>query len=473
MRRALALFGLLALLVAGCGGSTAATGSVPGSASLAPADSLAYVTLVTDEGSSQWQKADRLLSLFPGARESLVGAVERALSDEELTWEGDVAPALGPEVVVVVLASQQPIVLTKPDSEAKLSALLGTAGEQSVHTRVADGWTAIAEEQSHLAAYTEAVGRGTLERDAGFVSSFEGLPEEALARAWVDAAALSRDVQSLVEGAGSELDLGLDSLSAAVSTEDDGIFLGVVFEGPEGTGTTSYEPKLFGRVPGDAVAALSFGGTQGALDRIQSSVDVDAISGQLEDLLGISLDGIVDALSGEGVLYVRDGGGSIPEVTLVLAPPDPDDTYAMLEKLGARVADEGGGEVSTTTEDGLAVTVIAMGDLSLRYARLDSETVIVTTGTTAIRTFRGDDEKLVDTSAFESAATRVELGDRTRGFVYVDIDGLVPFVEGLVGADAVPSDAREILGNLDSVILQTEGDGDITRATGFVRVTGA
>ena len=43
---------------------------------------------------------------------------------------------------------------------------------------------------------------------------------------------------------------------------------------------THYEPELFDRVPADAVAALSFGGTQGILDRVQGTIDVDEISEQ-------------------------------------------------------------------------------------------------------------------------------------------------------------------------------------------------
>jgi hypothetical protein len=44
------------------------------------------------------------------------------------------------------------------------------------------------------------------------------------------------------------------------------------------------------------VAALSFGGTQGLLDRVEGAVDVDEISSALEETVGVSLDGVLDAL---------------------------------------------------------------------------------------------------------------------------------------------------------------------------------
>ena len=99
------------------------------------------------------------------------------------------------------------------------------------------------------------------------------------------------------------------------------------------------------------------------------------------------------------------------------------------------------------------------------------DSVMVTTGPTGIADFLGDGPKLVDDDAFTNAADRVELGDRTRGFAYVDIDGLVPLVESLAGPDAVPAEARDVLGTLDSLILQGSGDGETTTLSGFLRVT--
>ena len=47
-----------------------------------------------------------------------------------LDWETDVAPALGPEVVLVVTADTRMIVLLEPESEAKLDALLAKTGAE-------------------------------------------------------------------------------------------------------------------------------------------------------------------------------------------------------------------------------------------------------------------------------------------------------------------------------------------------------
>ena len=77
------LTGLVALLatalVTGCGASQQAAGA-PESAELVPSDALAYVAITSDEGSEQWQRAERLLDVFPLARDALTGAIRDGLA---------------------------------------------------------------------------------------------------------------------------------------------------------------------------------------------------------------------------------------------------------------------------------------------------------------------------------------------------------------------------------------------------------
>jgi Protein of unknown function (DUF3352) len=473
------------LVAAGCGGAenAAAVGAIPASASLAPADAAAFVTLNTDESSAQWKKADKILSLFPSARTGLTGAVADALSENGVTWADDVAPALGPEVVVVVTADKKPIFLTKPDDEAKLKALLGKSDQSTVLGEV-DGWAAVAETQGELDAYAAAVERGTLETVDAFTQAMGALPEEALARGWVDVTSVSEAIPGAIPGAGvgdilpqspsGSFDLGVESLSAAVSAEDDGVFLSIGVKTPKSIGNTHYEPKLFAKVPADAVAALSFGGSQGLFDSFRDKANLDGLSEQLDSVAGVSLESLFDAFSGEGLLYVRKGG-ELPEVTAVLSPRDAGKTFETIDTLLHTVAEEGDGTVTTGTEDGVAVSRLTIQGVTVSYGKLDDDTVIVSTGEEAIAAFRSGDDKLVDTDSFKQAADRVALSDKpTTGFVYVDIDGLIPFIEGLGGPDDIfATDAREVLKSLDSFILSGSSDGDLIQVSGFVRVNAA
>jgi hypothetical protein len=456
------------LAAAGCAAPTGGTGSVPESAAQAPANAVGFVTLVTDDSSEQWRNADRLLDLFPDARSALVDELRTELAKEDLTWEDDVAPALGDELVVVVTEARKPVVLVQPESAEALTALIARSDDPIVQGPVSD-WTALAETQAQLDAYRAAVARGTLDGVDSFSEAMSELPAEALVRGWADLKALTRDLAAALEQSGVEDELGVDWLAAAVAAEEDGVHLSMGVRTPGGNGS-SYEPELFDRVPADAVAALSFGGTEGTLDRIEGTVDVGAISSALEETVGVSLDGLLDALSGEGLLYVREGGGDVPEVTLVLAPPDVSKVFDTVDRLAHTLAEQAGAEVRIRTDGALTLHELTAEGVTVTYARVD-DSVIVTTNPSGIADFLGDGPKLADDGAFTSAAEQVELGDRTRGFAYVDIDGLIPFVEGLGGVELFATEAREVLGALDSFILQANGDGDTTTLSGFLRVT--
>jgi hypothetical protein len=461
----LALAAAVGLVAAGCGGVAEQTGAVPDSASLAPADALVYATLTTDETSDQWDKAEALLERIPGARDGLTGATSSL--GQGVDWTHDVAPALGPEVMVVVTGEGKTIALTQPDDESKLDALIAKSDTPLVHAPV-EGWTAVAEKQADLDAYRESLARGTLADDDRLHAGFAALPDEALARVWVDVAALAPQLIPRIPGKASpDLDVGLDWLSAGVAADDDGVKLAVGTRTPGANGT-EYEPKLFADVPADAVAALSFGGTQKMVDELEKRIPLGDIADQVENLTGVSVGGVLDAFSGEGVVYVRPGD-TAPEVTLVLAPPDADKVWTTVDRLAHSLAEQSHTPVRTETENGTEVHVVAAHGTTVRYARLDGGRIIVTTGARGIEGFAGGGEKLSSSDAFRRAAEEVDLGERTGGFLYVDLDGLLPLVESASGG-AVPSDAGSALEQLDSLILQSSGGGETTSLRGFLRL---
>jgi hypothetical protein len=450
----------------GCGGKAEPAGEVPASASLAPKDALAFATVTTDASSDQWQKASDLLDRLPGTTDGLTSELTSSLAEQNLTWQDDVEPALGPEVVLVVTADEKPIVLTQPDDADALAALLAKSDEPAA-TATVEGWTAIAEGQPDLTAYETALAQGTLANDDALAAGFEALPAEALARAWVDVAALTPRLQQQLGQASQDLDLGLDWVAAAVAAQEDGVRLAVGVRTPGGNGT-EYEPKLLQRVPGDAVALLSFGGTQKVVDQIERRIPLSGIADEVEKATGVSVGGLLDAFSGEGVLYVR-AAGTAPEVTLALTPPDPDKVYATVDRLAHTLAEGSGTTVRTVTEDDREVSLVEADGATVRYARLDGDTVVATTGLTGIRDFAADGDKLESSDAYERAADAVGLGDRTGGFLYVDIDGLLPVVESLTGGALSPDDRRTIQ-QLDAFVLESSGGGETTTLTGFLQL---
>lgn len=454
----------VAPVLSGCG---AAPAHVPEAAGLAPADAVVFGLARIDSESSQWKTAEAVLERIPGLRDGLVTGIERELASESLDWGEDVAPALGDEIVLVVTAGLRPLVLVQPDSEEKLAALLARSDEEPVRADV-EGYVALAEKEADLAEYRAALERGTIEGEEAFVAGLEALPEESLGLVWVDLEVLTKELSTFVQQATQdELDLGLEWLSAALSAEEDGLLVAIGARSP-GAGDTHYEPELFRRVPAGAVAALSFGGTQSTLDRIQGRIDLDDLSRSIEELTGVSLDGILEALSGEGVLYV-EAGETLPEVTLALAPPDPAATWSTVDRLVRRLAADAGVEVTTTIENGLEVSVLAVDEVTIRYARLDPDTIVVTTGDDALAELQGEGPKLADSDGFRRAAEDVDLEARTKGFLYLDVDAMLPVLEGLAGG-SIPTEVRDGLEAVDSIVFQASGEGDTTLVSGFVRV---
>ena len=124
--RAAALLAL-AFGVAGCGAKNEASSTVPSGADFAPASSVVYVTGITDPSSDQWQKADELLSHFPG-RAKLLAELQEDLAKDGLTWEGDLKPALGDDLNLALLsykdADHNYVFFTKPKDEAKFNEVL-------------------------------------------------------------------------------------------------------------------------------------------------------------------------------------------------------------------------------------------------------------------------------------------------------------------------------------------------------------
>ena len=125
--------------------------------------------------------------------------------------------------------------------------------------------------------------------------------------------------------------------------------------------------------------------------------------------------------------------------------------------------------VTIATENGIEVRRLSGDDVTISYARLDDGTLIATTGAEGIRLFTADGDKLVDADAYTRAAEDVGLEERTKGFVFLDVDGLLALIDDVSNA-AVPPEAREPIESLDSFILQASGDGDTTRVSGFLRL---
>src|SRR5581483_10695282 len=266
---------------------------------------------------------------LPGGRNALDEALAQ-IGGAKLDFDTDVQPALGDTLVVVVpRGAKRPVALVRPEDEGKLRALLARTRRPAATAQV-HGWTAIATTRAELGAYTAALASGTLADSPRFSALARDLPEEALARGWVDGAGLAALAGSAAGWAAGAT--GLGAAPFAVSASEGA--LRIAGSSEMTAGVTLYAPTLLRRVPADALLAVSFHGGRQLVSQLRGAARA------LERQLGVSLADLGAALDGEGVLYARPGA-PLPEVTLAVRPSDPARAEATLSALAAKLSASG------------------------------------------------------------------------------------------------------------------------------------
>ena len=500
MRTLIAVLGTsLALVAAACGGSTEKTSGggssgVPAAAATVPASAALYLELNANLDSAQWQKVKGLADDIRAGK-GLFKDLFKQGPVKGTDW-ATIDAAVGPVLVLAVLEDgSTAVVLTHPDDSAKLKAL---AGDTAV-TGTEGDWTAVAENAKALAAYEAALAKGALGDDAAFTKAMTGLPAEALVRLYAggpglgkafaaaagqaaggatsgtDSGALgglSFDPTALAGLGGAE---GVKSLVAAVEATDGALRVTGSLESAKATGG-SYTPAFLKQIPAGVIAAADWHGTKDLLASFRSNPDLEKSIAQLETALGVTLDQLDPLVAGEGALYVRSGL-ALPEVTIALEVADGAAAMATLDGIVQRVAGLASGKVSSSTVDGVPAKTLDLGIAKLTYAAVDG-TLIATTSPTGIADFRSTaGDKLTADPAFSAAAKQAGLGDRTSGFVYADVGGVVKLLNGLGGLlglggsdtskPLVPSDGLERFG---TVLLHATASGTTVGFAGVLAI---
>jgi hypothetical protein len=439
---------VLAAVVAGCG----QTGAVGSAASAVPGSAVVYVSADTSFEGGQWRAVRDLLAKFPDGEGLLEDLLEEATAEAGLEGDADLRAALGPEVALVVLdvpsaADAEPsvVVLTKPEDEDAFDRLLESADE-AVRGEV-QGWQVVAPTEADLERYREELEASTLEGSEDFEQAMDDLPDEALARVYVNGKALAETAAALPPGM-MQPPLGLaggasGSIGAALVAEDDGVrFEGHAIASGDAE-LPQYEPfesELVEEVPAGAVAFLAFNDLGRALSEYLGMLGDAGAAGQLPfDPAQIS-----ELLSGEVALYGRPG----PTVTLVA---EVEDEEAALQTVESLVGLAGGqAPIVYDASDGLLA-------VSNSQAELDA--------------LRSDVPRLDQDDRFEAALDRAGMPDETVGFGYVDVQAAVPLLAGLMaplGEDGdLPTEYLEPLGGL---VFWGEGSGEAQRFSLFLGI---
>jgi hypothetical protein len=457
------------LAVTGCGGSdnTAATGG-EGAAAIVPKSAAVYISVDTDLDSDQVNQLEELLAKFPD-REKLFDELQSGLAEENLDWETDVRPALGKMLDLAVLdfKREDAVGILKPADEAKLKALLAKADDKPV-TRTIDGWTVIADDAATIDRFEEARADGSLEDNARFQEAMDELPDEALAKLYVNGAAATAAAEDA--GAASSSKNRLEAFAAALGAESSGLRLDGALKADLQDDLASiepYEPKLLEAAPKGAYAFLS-GNGQGKVE--ESLRGVPGLFSQVREYLGIDAGALAGLFEGEFALWVSKGI-PIPEITFLSESKDGTASLAAVDRLVKLIAASGDAERRTTEVDGVQATQVVAEGITITYAAFDGK-VIVTTRPGAIADVRAGGDSLADDSTFQDAKKDADLGDSTFGFLYLDVPELVELVEGyaaLSGED-VPPEVTRNLEPLGTFLLQAGGEPEDLKLSAFLAI---
>jgi len=483
---AVALVTGLAVVAAGCGGGSGGASSA-GGADIAPASSPLFISVNTDLEGDQITTFRTLLDKFPGS-DGLLRMALAELEQKDVDFEQDVKPALGPELDIVLLdlgqggetSNPEVVALLQPGDPAKLDALLekDTDGTPTVKEEV-DGWTVLAESQASIDRFKEMRSGGTLADSGRFADAMEGLPDDALARAYVNADAIVKSYQEtgapLSAQAFDQLfPNGVPSVGATVSAEEGGLRFQATGKTTQPTDT--FEASLPDELPAGALAYVGFNNlAKGVRESLKSAGEAndqfDQQLGQIELVLGLSIDrDVLPLFEQEGAIavYPAASGSGFPGIQLVVKVDDQEQAVGTIDKVLARAAQFLPGIPTPRSIDigGVKAKAVEYQGTTIIYAGFDGK-LVITNAADTIQAMQGSGEKLSDDQTYTSARENADVPGETSGIFYVNLNSAFDVVQSL---SEQPPQVQENVEPLDSFLLYSTADDGRVTVSGFLAI---
>jgi hypothetical protein len=472
----------LVLAAPGCGGDGGdATETTLSGAEIVPADAPLFMTIDTDLESEQWQNAQDLLDKFPG-KERLLDEIRESLEEDDVDFERDVRPVLGPELGVAWLDIDDEdtfVGFMQAKDEAKLNALLEKGDDPLVHTKIAD-WTVFTESQRVLDRFRAAQEREKLADSDAFDEAVETLPEDALFRLYFG----GPQVRSAIERGLAEEGIPegftrrfgeFRSAAMALTAESGGVRLEADVLGAGVDESETYEPQLPDELPAGALLYLSFANLDDPARQVLAALEdvipnFDEQRRQAEQAFGFSVEqDLLPLLDNEGAFAIYPAQ-PLPSFVFALGG-DEEKAVQMMDKLGALLAIGGEGQVRQEQVEGITLKQFEIEGTPIFYAALDG--LFVTSNTrSGVLDAAGDGPRLADDEIYQSALEGVDAEGGTIGFLYGNLQDGLPYVFDFAEreGETVPREARENVEPLQSVIFTTTQDGDRFEISGFLAI---
>lgn len=366
-----------AVVLAGCGGDSA--GSAAGTAAgYVPSATPLYFEISTDTAGPQWTQLTALARLFPGYADMKKG-LDTGLSSNGIDWNTDVKPLLGKDVALAVpslpeasavagalsdpakaaggvaaTAAKQPVLAVleiAPGKSAEMKKLLtsqagsgisetGTKDDATLYADAAGGMYAAVNDQVMIIGSSQDVvakaldahaagGDQVLSGAARFNEALAKLPSDVFAQAYINLEGIAKNSLAAVPQA-EQLAGGRVTgvVAMSITAEKTGLRMKAVLVGaPPAIAQTEYSPTLLASAPQDVLAYVGFNRLAGTVQRALTSAgdsssgdtktQIDALTGQLPLLLGVTGDDLRNLTGGEQAVVVTHGRRA-PAVSLML-----------------------------------------------------------------------------------------------------------------------------------------------------------
>jgi hypothetical protein len=494
------------LSAVGCGGTAGAGGANPASA--LPADAPVYLELVVRPEGAQREKMVKLLGKVmrtddPGKK--LVELLDDLGDDEGASYEKDIKPWLGeragmslsnfqadePTFLVAVAAkdpdkaSDAVAARAEKDSEKRASYkdVDFWTDEEGQTSAVVGDFLVVASDAREIKRAIDVKDGASLAESARFKQAIDQLPGERAGAMYVDIKrlldsakasgdidAMSQQIFKQIFGAGD-----LPPTALALLAEEDLVaiearakkanYSGVakLFSGVGYFGST----KLVGEVPDGAFAAAGIpklGATAKKLvQTFAGAFGGAAITGQLEQQLGINLDRDVFGWLGDVAIFVRGTDPASIDGGLLVEVLDQAAAKAALPKLMAVLQQQGDVPAKPVAIDGadLAFEVSDGTTPKPIVAALAGERFVIAYGREAAADAIKPDRTLSDTDLWARAGDALDGVDPS---LVLDFPAVLKLVETMVAADPGYADAKPYLDAIGVIASGAKEDGDTIRS---------
>jgi len=473
----------LALVTAGCGGGGGGS-ALPAAAKVVPAGAPALISVKTDFNSSQFRNAVVLLRKFPGA----LPALRRSSAENDVDFERDVKPALGPEVDVVWLdfrnGGNNVVGLTQPRDKAKFKALV-SKGPDKPATAEVDGWSVFADAQSKIDAFRRAtLSEDKLDGVREFKDAMSGLDEKAAVRAYVAGEPVQQEIDRGLQGSGAPANLTRDlarmgSISAAGLIERHGVRVDSTMTTDPAPNPKTVTPSLAESLPSGALLYVDTADlaapTRAILKLVaRSQPKFETQLHQVETVLGVSLEKDVYPLLSQEEAFALYRAIPIPTIVFVAKAPDESRAREALGHILSLAKLTGELDVTTLNVGGVEVSDVSQpgGGVHVLIAVGHGKLIVTTARKTLSTLIEGKGPKLADDRLYTEARADARMPSKVVGMVYADLAQGLPFAFDLAEAngEVVPPEARANTKALSHALLYALQDGKRFRLRGFLAI---